>query len=120
MRAHMIFARRMLLATVGAGAVLLGGSLLAQAQPKPPNCTTADLSGVMAGVDAATSAYLFTNPWVNDFLSTLEPLNPEERTAALDEFLVANPQVRNDYQGIKQPVVDFRNRCGGDTLVPRP
>ncbi|MCH9732098.1 MAG: heme-binding protein [Actinomycetia bacterium] len=120
MRAHMIFARRMLLATVGAGAVLLGGSLLAQAQPKPPNCTTADLSGVMAGVDAATSAYLFTNPWVNDFLSTLEPLNSEERAAALDAFLVANPQVRTDYQGIKQPVVDFRNRCGGDTLVPRP
>ncbi len=120
MRAHTIFARRMLLATVGTGAVLLGASLPAQAQPKPPNCTTADLSGVMAGVDAATSVYLFTNPWINDFLSTLEPLNPEERTAALDAFLVANPQVKDDYQGIRQPVVDFRNRCGGDTLVPRP
>lgn len=115
----MIFARRMLLATVGTGAVLLGGSLPAHAQPDPPNCTTADLSGVMAGVDAATSAYLFTHPWVNDFLSTLEPLGPEERTAALDAFLEANPQVRADYQGIRQPILDFRNRCGGDTLYIR-
>ncbi len=73
----------------------------------------------MAGVDAATSAYLFTHPWINEFLGTLEPLNPEERTAALDAFLVANPQVRTDYQGIRQPVLDFRNRCGGDTLYIR-
>ncbi len=115
----MIFARRMLLATVGTGAVLLGGSLPAQAQPKPPNCTTADLSGVMAGVDAATSAYLFTNPWINDFLSSLEPLGPDERRVALDEFLLANPQVKTEYQGIRQPVLDFRNRCGGDTLFIR-
>ena len=113
MSSHMVFARRMILASVGAGAVLLGASLPAQAQP---NCTSADLSGVMAGVNAATSAYLFTNPWVNDFLGSLEPLSPEDRGAALEAFLVANPQVRNDYQGIRQPVVDFRNRCGGDTL----
>ncbi len=119
MRAHMIFARRMLVATVGAGAVLLGSSLPAQAQPKPPNCTTADLSGIMAGVDAATSAYLFTNPWINDFLGTLEPLSAEEREAALDEFLAANPQVKTDYQGIRRPVLDFRNRCGGDVLYIR-
>lgn len=116
MVSHMVFARRMLVATAGAGAVLLGVSLPAQAQP---NCSSADLSGVMAGVNAATSAYLFTHPWVNDFLSTLEPLNPEERGAALAAFLEANPQVKTDYQGIRQPVVDFRNRCGGDTLYIR-
>ncbi|GJF17103.1 membrane protein [Mycolicibacterium cyprinidarum] len=116
MRAHKTFARRMLLATVGAGAVLLGTSLPAQAQPDPPNCTTADLSGVMAGVDAATSAYLFTHPWVNDFLSSLEPLSPEDRQAAMTAYLQENPQVKTDYQGIRQPVMDFRNRCGGDTL----
>lgn len=114
----MVIARRMLVAGVGAGAVLLGVSLPAHAQPDPPNCTTADLSGVMAGVNAATSAYLFTHPWVNDFLSSLEPLNAEERTEALGAFLDANPQVEADYQGIRQPVVDFRNRCGGDTLFP--
>lgn len=115
----MIFARRMLLTTVGAGAVLLGASLPAQAQPEPPNCTSADLSGIMAGVDAATSAYLFAHPWVNDFLGTLKPLSPEERNAALGAYLEANPQVRTDYQGIRQPVEDFRNRCGNDTLYPR-
>ena len=49
------FARRMLLATVGTGAVLLGTSLPAQAQPDPPNCTAADLAGIMSGITAATS-----------------------------------------------------------------
>ncbi len=115
----MNFARRVLLATAGSSALLLAGSLPAQAQPDPPNCTTADLSGVMAGVDAATSAYLFANPWINDFLSSLKPLGPDERRAALDNFLVENPQVKTDYQGIRQPVLDFRNRCGGDTLFIR-
>lgn len=83
----------------------------AAAQP-PPNCTSADLTGTMTGVMAATTAYLYTHPQVNEFFSRLQGRSPEERRAALEEFLTANPQVQAELQGIRQPMKDFRNRCG--------
>ncbi|MCH9668363.1 MAG: heme-binding protein [Actinomycetia bacterium] len=113
MGSHKILARRMLLATLGSGAVFLGTSLPAHAQPDPPNCTAADLAGVMSGVTAATSAYLFTHPPVNEFMTTLGDLPAEEKKPALLAFLDSNPQVKADLAGIRQPAVDFRNRCGG-------
>ncbi|MCB0950754.1 MAG: heme-binding protein [Mycobacterium sp.] len=113
MGSHKVFARRMLLATVGSGAVLLGTSLPAQAQPDPPNCTAADLAGIMSGVTAATSAYLFTHPPVNEFMTTLGDVPDDQKKAALTAFLDTNPTVKADLAGIRQPAVDFRNRCGG-------
>ncbi|MCH9729354.1 MAG: heme-binding protein [Actinomycetia bacterium] len=110
---HKSFARRVLLATVGTGAVLLSVSLPAHAQPDPPNCTSADLAGVMSGITAATSVYLFTHPPVNEFMTSMGDLPPDEKKAALGAFLEANPQVKGELQGIRQPAVDFRNRCGG-------
>lgn len=110
---HKIIARRMLLATVGTGAVLLATSLPVHAQPDPPNCTAADLAGVMSGVTAATSAYLFTHPAVNEFMTTLGDLPADQKKAALTAFLEANPEAKADLTGIRQPAVDFRNRCGG-------
>ncbi len=111
-------------AAIGAGAVagatalgVLGfsgsfGAGIAAAQPPPPNCTAADLAGVMAGVSAATSAYLFTHPDVNNFFTTLKGQPKEQIRAQAREYLAANPQVRAELQGIRQPAVDFRNRCG--------
>jgi len=63
--------------------------------PAPPNCTPADLAGVSAGVAAATSAYLFAYPDVNDYFTGLD----------------ANPQVHSDLVAIRQPLIDFRSRC---------
>ncbi|PRC42283.1 hemophore-related protein [Mycobacterium sp. ITM-2017-0098] len=96
-------------------AVLLGTAAPAAAQPPPPpppNCSSADLSGVMTGVMAATTTYLYTHPPVNDFFSTLKGKSPDDRKAALEAFMAANPQVQAELQGIRQPMKDFRNRCG--------
>jgi hemophore-related protein len=117
------FARRMLTAAVGCGAALVVTALPAQAQPPapappapaPPNCTAADLAGVMSGVTASTSAYLFTHPPVNDFFTSLKGQTREQKQAALQAYLDANPQVKGELQGIRQPAVDFRNRCGGSS-----
>src|SRR6185369_2135635 len=60
-----------------AAAMLAGATpALADQDPgaNPPNCSAADLEGVRAGVSAATSAYLFTHPDVNDFFTNLEAL----------------------------------------------
>ncbi|WP_231751022.1 heme-binding protein [Mycobacterium sp. NAZ190054] len=96
-------------------AAVLGTAAPAAAQPPPApvNCSSADLTGTLTGVMAATSAYLFTHPPVNDFFSSLKGQPPEARRAALQTFMDANPQVRSELQGIRQPMVDFRRRCGG-------
>ncbi|CAA0125984.1 Heme-binding protein [Mycolicibacterium vanbaalenii] len=113
MTSHKTHARRLMLAAVGTGAVLLGTSAPVSAQPPPPNCTAADLAGVMSGITAATSAYLFTHPPVNEFFTTLKDVPAEEKRATLQTYMDANPQVKADLTGIRQPAVDFRNRCGG-------
>ncbi|MEH3138953.1 MAG: heme-binding protein [Mycobacterium kyogaense] len=94
---------------LGAGAALVCSATPVQAQP---NCTAADLAGIMSGVTAATSAYLFTHPQVNDFFTSLKDVPKEQRQGALADYAAANPQVQAELQGIRQPAVDFRNRCG--------
>jgi hemophore-related protein len=92
----------------------LFGSATATAEPppRPPNCTAADLAGIAAGVAAATSAYLFTHPDVNDFYTTLHGRPDGEASEAVRSYFDANPQAHADLVGIRQPLVDFRSRCG--------
>ena len=113
-------ARRAVAGTVGAGAIagaMLSGALpSAMAQPDaPPNCTAADLAGVASGVSAATSAYLFTHPDVNWFFTSLEGQPREEIRDEVRTYLDANPQVKADLTGIRQPLVDLKTRCGTAT-----
>ncbi|WP_299556829.1 heme-binding protein [uncultured Mycolicibacterium sp.] len=123
-------ARRAVAGAIGAGAIagamLFGaiGSALAQpepapapAPPPPPNCTAADLAGVSAGVDAATSAYLFTHPDVNAFFSGLGGQHRHELQDDLDAYFAEHPQVKDELTAIRQPLVDIKHRCGS---VPAP
>lgn len=107
--------RRVIGATVGAGAV--AGALLVGMAPSalaaPPNCTAADLAGTAAGVSAATSAYLFTHPDVNAFFTSLEGTPRDTLRDEIQTYLEANPQVKTDLTGIRQPLTDLKNRCGG-------
>ncbi|HEX2213444.1 MAG TPA: heme-binding protein [Mycobacterium sp.] len=109
-------ARRAVAGAVGtgaiAGAMFFGAMPTAVAQPAPPNCTAADLAGVASGVSAATSAYLFTHPEVNWFFTSLEGKPREEVRGDVQAYLDANPQVKADLTGIRQPLVDLKNRCG--------
>ncbi|BBY18413.1 heme-binding protein [Mycolicibacterium litorale] len=108
-------------AGVVAGAMLFGAIPAAMAQPAPPpppppNCTAADLAGVASGVSASTSAYLFTHPPVNDFFTSLEGQPRDQIRTRVEEYLNANPQVKADLTGIRQPLVDLKNRCGTATV----
>ncbi len=78
----------------------------------PPNCTAADLAGVAAGVSAATSAYLFTHPEVNEFVTGLKGQPRDGVRAQVQQYLDANPQTRAEIQAIRQPLNDLRERCG--------
>jgi hemophore-related protein len=117
-------ARRVVAGAAGIGAIagaMLFGAAPAMAQPAPPpplppNCTAADLAGVAAGVSASTSAYLFTHPPVNDFFTSLEGQSHDAIRPQVQEYLNANPQVKADLTGIRQPLTDLKNRCGTATM----
>lgn len=80
--------------------------------PSPaPNCTAADLARVSAGVAAATSAYLFTHPDVNDYFTSLRGQPRADARDQLKQYMDANPQTHADLEGIRQPLTDFHNRC---------
>ncbi|MGV0810847.1 heme-binding protein [Mycolicibacterium boenickei] len=112
-------ARRVVAGVAGAGAVagamLFGAipsALADDPAPNPPNCTAADLAGVASGVSASTSAYLFTHPDANNFFTSLEGLPREEVRTKVHDYLEANPQTKAELTGIRQPLVDLKNRCG--------
>lgn len=114
--------RTVIAGTIGAGAVVAG--LLVELAPSavaaPPNCTAADLAGVAAGVSAATSAYLFTHPDVNAFFTGLEGSPRDTLRDPIQQYLDANPQVKAELAGIRQPLADLRARCGGDQSLEVP
>ena len=108
------------------GALLAGGligttlfgalpSAFANEDPalNPPNCSAADLEGVRAGVDASTSAYLFTHPDYNWFVTSLEGLPKDQVSKQMQDYLNAHPDTKNEITGIRQPLMDLKNRCGG-------
>src|SRR6476646_10797009 len=98
-----------------AGAMLFGAIPSAMADDpalNPPNCTAGDLAQVAAGVSAGTSVYLFTHPDVNWFFTSLEGLPRDEVRSEVQDYLNNNPSVTADLTGIRQPLVDLKNRCG--------
>ncbi|OBK73324.1 heme-binding protein [Mycobacterium sp. 1164985.4] len=108
-----MFSRNVFGAGVLAGAILLGA---APAAADPPNCTAADLAGVMSGVSAGTSSYLFTHPDVNAFFTGLKGKPRDQMTEEIKAYLDANPRVRDELRAVRQAAFDFRARC--DVAMP--
>ena len=111
-------ARRVIKGAVGtgvlAGAVLFGAAIASADPPPPvpPPCTAAELARVMSGVTFDTSNYLTDHPDVNDFFTGLKGQPRDQISSQVQNYLDANPTVRDDLQRIRQPSVDFRQRCG--------
>src|SRR5919112_1812900 len=107
-------ARRAVAGAVGTGAlagVMLFGAL-PSATAEPANFTAADLAFVAAGVSKATSDYLFSHPDVNYFFTSLEGKNRDEVRADVDTYMNNHPIVKGELTGIRQPLIDIKNRCG--------
>ncbi|WP_319452473.1 MULTISPECIES: heme-binding protein [unclassified Mycobacterium] len=101
--------RSLIGAGVIAGATLIGSAATAAADP--PNCTAADLAGVMSGVNAGMSSYLFTHPDVNNFFTSLKGMSKDQMRTDIAAYADANPQVRDEIMAVRQPAADFRDRC---------
>ena len=108
---------------VGTGVMLFGALPSAMADDpsnNPPNCTAADLAGVASGVSASTSAYLFAHPDVNWFFTSLEGLPRDKVRSEVADYMNNNPGVKADLTGIRQPLVDLKNRCGSSPAPDLP
>lgn len=88
---------------------LLGSQ--ASALADPPSCTAGDLARISSGVSNATADYLFSRPDVNDFFTSLKGQGPELLGVNVENYLNANPQVRDDLTAIRQPLADFETSC---------
>jgi heme-binding protein len=80
--------------------------------PPPPGCSAADFEQVKSSVAAATSAYFFTHPDVNAFFSTLHGQPKDQVRKEVATYFQGNPQAQSDLGGIRQPLHDFKARCG--------
>ena len=109
-----MFSRSVIGAGMIAGAMLFGTAATAAADP--PNCTAADLAGVMSGVSAGTSAYLFSHPDVNAFFTGLKGKPRDQMSTEIQAYLDTNPHVRDELRIVRQAAADFRDRCN----VPMP
>ena len=110
-------ARRAVMGAVGAGALagamFFGAAATAAAQPPfPPPCTAAELARVMSGVTFITGNYLTDHPDVNDFFTSLKGQPRDQIRDQVQTYLDAHPWVRDDILRIRQPSVEFRDRCG--------
>ena len=109
-----MFSRSVIGAGMIAGAMLFGSAATAAADP--PNCTAADLAGVMSGVSAGTSSYLFTHPDVNAFFTGLKGKHSDQMGRDIQAYFDANPRVRDELRAVRQAAADFRDRC--DVQMP--
>jgi len=80
------------------------------------DCTAGNLSRIQAGVSNATADYLLANESVNEFFTDLKGMDQEMITEKTNGYLDANPKVKDELSGIRQPLRDFKERCG----VPMP
>lgn len=111
--------RRALIGVMSAGALataVFAGTPAALAEP--PNCTAADLAGVAAGVSAATAAYLFSHPDVNEFMTGLKGQPRDQVRSDVQQYLDDRPQVKEEVRAIRAPLAEIRNRCGIPVEAP--
>ena len=115
-------ARRAVMGAIGtgalAGAMFFGAAATAAAQPPPPvppPCTAAELARIMSGVSFDVSNYLSTHPDVNAYFTSLKGQPRDQIRDQVQRYLDANPQVGDELQAIRQPRIDFQNRCGVQT-----
>ena len=80
---------------IGAGMIVARSSLLPPHRGRHPPTHAADLAGVMSGVNAGTSSYLFTHPDVNAFFTGLKGKTRDEMRTEIEAYAQANPQVKD-------------------------
>lgn len=78
---------------------------------KTADCTAGNLARIQASVSNATADYLLANESVDKFFTDLKGMDQEVITEKTNGYLDANPKVKDELSGIRQPLRDFKERC---------
>jgi hemophore-related protein len=111
----LLSARLVVSTTIFAGVTMFGivpSALADPPPPPPPGCSAADFEQVKASVATATAAYFITHPDVNAFFSTLKGQPKNQSLGAVKTYFDSNPQVQAELASARQPMRDFKGRCG--------
>ncbi|WP_085258504.1 heme-binding protein [Mycobacterium saskatchewanense] len=115
--------RRLVASAMGAAALTgtlwgaAAGIATADAPPRPPNCTSADVAGVATGVGAALTTYLFAHPELNAFYTGLQDQPKDRIHEEVQNYFNAHPEEQADLENIRQPLAAIRQRCRWTLLL---
>lgn len=113
--------RRTLLTAITAGGLTLASYSMATgpAAADPPQCTAANLAHTTSTVTNNVGNYLDAHADANTAFTNLKGLPRPQMRAQAEQYLSANPQVKSDLQGLREPLTDLAQQCGV-TLPPGP
>ena len=110
----MFVARRTAIGILAAGAASVAMSMpAASADPAPAaDCSAAGLSATISSVTQNLSGYFAAHPDANQALIDATKQSAFGAIGAFNTYFNEHPDEANDIRAIKQPLVDFQNRCG--------
>jgi hemophore-related protein len=109
----MFVARRTAIGILAAGAASVAMSIPASADPAPaPDCSAAGLSATISSVTQNLSGYFAAHPDANQALIDATRQSAFSAIGAFNAYFNDHPDEANDIRAIKQPLVDFQDRCG--------
>ncbi len=86
---------------------------VAGADPAPPaECSAAGLSSTISSVTQNLSGYFAAHPDANQALIDATRQSAFSAIGAFNTYFDEHPDEANDVRAIKQPLVDFQDRCG--------
>ena len=110
----MSVARRIAAACLIAGAASLTMSVpTAVADPAPaPDCSASTLASTISSVTKSLSDYFAAHPDANEALIEATRQPAFSAIGQFDSYFKDHPEQADDIRAIKQPLIDFQNRCG--------
>ena len=109
----MSLARRTAMGVLAAGAASVALSIPASADPSAAaDCSAAGLSSTISSVTQNLSGYFAAHPDANQALIDATKQSAFSAIGAFNTYFNDHPDEANDIRAIKQPMVDFQDRCG--------
>ena len=109
----MYVARRIAVSVLVAGAASAAVSIpVAGADPAPADCNAAGLASTISSVSANLSTYFAAHADANQALIDATKQSAFGAIGAFNTYFDEHPDEANDIRAIKQPLVDFQDRCG--------
>ena len=108
----MYVARRIAVGVLVAGAASVAVSIPVAGADPAADCNAAGLASTISSVTQNLSGYFATHADANQALIDATRQSAFGAIGAFNAYFDEHPDEANDIRAIKQPLVDFQNRCG--------